>query len=88
MENSRDNDLLSSARYGVCVLWSGIAIPNWVQGDLAGTKMNTPPHDYSFVLGVVSAFLGLFVMLTAWLAVKALWKMHHSAHLGRPRRKQ
>jgi hypothetical protein len=37
--------------------------------------MNTH-QDYSFLLGVASELLNLFVMLAAWLAIKALWKMH------------
>jgi hypothetical protein len=43
--------------------------------------------DYSFVLGVASAVVGLCVMLTAYHALRALWKMQRTAHSGRPRRK-
>jgi len=50
--------------------------------------MNTNQVDYSFVLGVASALIGLCVMLPVWYAVKALWEMHHTKQLRRPWQKQ
>ena len=43
--------------------------------------------DYSLVLGVVSAVVGLCVMLVAWYAAKTLWKTHRRAYLERQWRK-
>jgi hypothetical protein len=43
--------------------------------------------DYSLMLGLVSAVVGLCVMLMAWLAAKTLWKAHHRAQLERKWRK-
>jgi hypothetical protein len=50
--------------------------------------MNAQPVDYSLALGVVSAVIGLCVMLTVWYAAKILWKSHRKAQLERQWRKQ
>ena len=43
--------------------------------------------DYSLMLGVVSAVVGLCVMLMVWYAAKTLWKTHRRAYLERQGRK-
>lgn len=50
--------------------------------------MNTHQVDYSFVFGVASAVVSLFVMLSAGYAVKALWKTRRTTQMGRGWRKQ
>jgi hypothetical protein len=45
--------------------------------------MNAHEVDFSFVLGVTSAVVGLCVMLAAWYAAKTLWKTHRRAYLER-----
>jgi len=49
--------------------------------------MNAQHADYSLVLGVVSAVVGLCVMLMVWYAAKTLWKTHRRAYLERQWRK-
>jgi hypothetical protein len=50
--------------------------------------MNVHEVDYSFVLGVVSAGIGVCILFTTSCAVKALWKkMNRTAQLGRGWRK-
>jgi hypothetical protein len=51
-------------------------------------KMNAHQTDYSFALGVASAVLVLGLILTVAIALKALWKTHHTAQLERQWRKQ
>jgi len=44
--------------------------------------------DYSLVLGVVSAVVGLCIMLMMWYAAKTFWKTHRRAQLERQLRKR
>ena len=49
--------------------------------------MNAHEVDYSLVLGVFSAVVGLFVLVTVWFAAKVFWKTHRRAQLERQWRK-
>ena len=58
----------------------------WVRVEGTGARMIIH-QDYSFVFGVVSAVVGLCVMLTVWYVVKGSRKTHHT-RLRRQWRKQ
>jgi hypothetical protein len=53
--------------------------PHSVQTQETNADMNAHEVDYSLVLGVFSAVVGLCVILTVWYAAKTLWKTHRRA---------
>jgi hypothetical protein len=58
----------------------------WVRVEGMGARMIIH-QDYSFVFGVVSAVMGLCILLTVWYLAKGSRKTHHS-RLRRQWRKQ
>ncbi len=63
-------------RYGFAVLLS--ALPG-LRVRMEGTGARMIIHqDYSFVWGVISAVVGLCIMLSAWYVVKGSRKTHHT----------